>query len=86
MLSNCLVTSQPPRWRHVRSVKVVLLGLLRAILIWQSMPRAVLPQPVEPEAYINFARIDAPEDVQNVMQQMADAFMGDVDAARRGEK
>ena len=32
-----------PRWRHVRSVKVVLLGLLRAILIWQSMPRAVLP-------------------------------------------
>ncbi|WP_164855670.1 hypothetical protein [Bordetella avium] len=45
-----------------------------------------IAQPVEPEAYINFARIDAPEDVQNVMQQMADAFKGDVDAARRGEK
>lgn len=45
-----------------------------------------IARPVEPETYINFARIDAPEDVQNVMQQMADAFKGDVDAARRGEK
>lgn len=45
-----------------------------------------ITQPVEPETYINFARIDTPEDVQNVMQQMADAFKGDVDSARRGEK
>ncbi|WP_369326504.1 hypothetical protein AB6N01_20480 [Alcaligenes nematophilus] len=45
-----------------------------------------ITQTVEPETYINFARIDAPEDVQNVMQQMADAFKGYVDAARRGEK
>lgn len=45
-----------------------------------------ITQAIDPETYINFARIDAPEDVQNVMQQMADAFKGDVDAARRGEK
>jgi len=67
----------------------------------EAPPRAALPsagdmdlaenaargitQPVEPETYINFARIDTPEDVQNVMQQMADAFKGDVDTARRGE-
>lgn len=45
-----------------------------------------IANPVEPETYINFARIDTPDDVQNVMQQMADGFKGDVDVARRGEK
>lgn len=45
-----------------------------------------IDQPTDAETYINFARIDSPEDVQNVMQQMADAFKGDVDSARRGEK
>ncbi|MBU1833268.1 MAG: hypothetical protein KKF24_11290, partial [Gammaproteobacteria bacterium] len=44
-----------------------------------------IDQTTEPETYINFARIDSPEDVQNVMQQMADAYKGDVDSARRGE-
>lgn len=45
-----------------------------------------IANPVEPETYINFARIDTPDDVQNVMQQMADGFKGDVDVARLGEK
>lgn len=44
-----------------------------------------IAKPTPGETYINFARIDTPEDVQNVMQQMADGFKGDVDAARRGE-
>lgn len=34
--------------------------------------------------YINFARIDTPEDVENVMQTLADRFKGNVDSARRG--
>lgn len=37
-----------------------------------------------PRTEINFARINAPEDVQKVMQQMADWYKGDVDAAKRG--
>lgn len=48
--------------------------------------RATTDAAEEPETYINFARIDAPEDVQNVMQSMADSLKGDVDAARRGER
>lgn len=34
--------------------------------------------------YINFAKIEAPEDVENVMQTLADRFKGNVDSARRG--
>lgn len=37
-----------------------------------------------PKAYINFAKIDTPEDVQNVMQTIADKFHGNVESARRG--
>lgn len=36
------------------------------------------------KTYINFARIDAPEDVEKVMQTLADRFKGKVDSARRG--
>lgn len=35
-------------------------------------------------AYINFAKVDTPEDVENVMQTLADKFKGNVDSARRG--
>lgn len=42
-------------------------------------------QPHEPEFFVNWARVDAPEDVQNVMAQMADAFRPDVEQARRGK-
>lgn len=40
----------------------------------------------EPQTYINFTRINTPDDVKDVMQQMVDASKGEVDAARRGEK
>ncbi|GLK72604.1 hypothetical protein KHC23_07775 [Ancylobacter dichloromethanicus] len=38
----------------------------------------------EPSTYINFARINADADVKQVMADLADAFKGDIDAARRG--
>lgn len=41
--------------------------------------------PEKPETFINFARIDSPDDVKAVMQQMADRFKGNIDEARRGE-
>src|SRR6185312_2302814 len=40
--------------------------------------------PENPKTFINFARIDTPEDVQNVMQTLADKFHGNVESARRG--
>ena len=46
-------------------------------------PSQVISDP-NPETFINFARIDTPDDVKNVMQNMADMFKGDVDKARRG--
>lgn len=36
--------------------------------------------------YINFARIDTPDDVKEAMQFMADRYRDDLNAARRGEK
>ena len=43
------------------------------------------PRGTEPgQVYINFARINAPEDVQTVIQDMADKFAPQVDTARRG--
>lgn len=52
---------------------------------------AVTPQTAtqavdEPQTYINFARIDSPDDVKNVLQQMADAHKGAIDETRRGAK
>lgn len=41
--------------------------------------------PHQPEFFINWARIDEPDDVKNVMAQMADAFRPEVDAGRRGK-
>lgn len=38
------------------------------------------------DTFINFSRINEPEDVQEVMKTMADAHKSDIDAARRGEK
>jgi hypothetical protein len=37
-----------------------------------------------PKVYINFARIDAPEDIKRVIDEMATAFKGHIDEARRG--
>lgn len=38
------------------------------------------------ETFINFARIDSEDDVKSIIGQMADAFKGDIDTARRGVK
>lgn len=45
--------------------------------------RAVLDNGPE-EVYVNFARIDAPEDVQKLIGGMADRFRGSIDEATRG--
>ena len=64
-----------------------------------TMPRpGETPRPVRPETatsgpvenisadgvFINFARIDTPEDIQRVMRDMADAFKGSISEASRG--
>jgi len=38
----------------------------------------------QPWIDINFARISAPDDVEQVIDDMAKAFVGDFDVARRG--
>lgn len=38
----------------------------------------------KPEVFINFARIDAPDDIKRVMQELADASKNSIDDARRG--
>jgi hypothetical protein len=38
----------------------------------------------EPEFFVNWARIEEPDDVKNVMAQMADAMAPDIEKARRG--
>ena len=47
-------------------------------------PGAVLKEPAEPETFINFARINTAEDVQKVMQKVADLGKKGVDKAKRG--
>lgn len=43
------------------------------------------PRGTEPgQVYVNFARINAPEDVQTVIKDMADKFAPQIDVARRG--
>lgn len=37
-----------------------------------------------PDIFINFGRINAPDDVKQVIRDMADAFKGDINEARRG--
>jgi hypothetical protein len=41
-------------------------------------------QPKEPGVYVNFAKIDGPDDIKRAMGEMANAFKGSVDSARRG--
>ena len=46
---------------------------------------AAAGQPEEPgEIFINFSTINGPEDVKQIMQDMADASAGSIDKARRG--
>jgi len=41
-------------------------------------------EPGGKEVYVNFARINSPDDVKSVIGQMADAFSGHIDETRRG--
>ncbi len=47
-------------------------------------PQALGEAVEKPEVFINFARIDAPQDVKTAIQQMADLNAGAIDEARRG--
>lgn len=42
------------------------------------------PTPKEPGIYVNFARINAPDDIKSAMGQLADAFKDNINSARRG--
>ena len=42
------------------------------------------PASKEPGIYVNFARINGPDDVKNAMGQLADAFKDNINQARRG--
>jgi hypothetical protein len=48
------------------------------------VPGATEAQAKEPQVYINFARIDTPDDVKRTMSQLADAQGDNIAAARRG--
>lgn len=49
-----------------------------------ASPGATAAQAKEPGVYVNFAKIDGPDDISRAMSQMADAFKGNIDDARRG--
>ena len=38
----------------------------------------------QPALFVNFSRIDTPDDIKNAMQNLADKFSDDIDLARRG--
>lgn len=46
--------------------------------------RAVAEASGEPQVYVNFSRIESPDDVQTVIRDMTTAFKGEIDTARRG--
>ena len=48
------------------------------------VPGATEAQAKEPEVYINFARIDTPDDVKRTLSQLADAQKDNIDVAARG--
>lgn len=54
----------------------------------ETAAKALTPKGLTPlgdgEAYVNFARIDSADDVKRVIQDVADAFKGQIDEARRG--
>jgi hypothetical protein len=49
-----------------------------------ASPGATEVQAKEPGVYINFARMDGPDDVKRAMSELATAFKGSIDEARRG--
>lgn len=49
-----------------------------------ASPGATEAQAKEPGVYVNFAKIDGPDDIKRAMGEMATAFQGSIDSARRG--
>lgn len=47
-------------------------------------PRGLTPLEGASDVYINFARIDTPEDIQRIIKDTSSAFSTEIDAARRG--
>lgn len=63
------------------------IGDPNAPLIKEMEPEDILNPSARPsQVEINFARIDTPDDIKVVMQNMADSFKGGVDDARRGRR
>jgi hypothetical protein len=56
-------------------------GLTKVSNIGLTGEKAVEPGP---DVFINFSKINQPDDVQQVIRDMADAFKGPINAARRG--
>lgn len=55
------------------------------MIVDEGVPGAAVPRGTKAgEVYVNFARINAPEDVQTVLQTMADKFKPSVETAARG--
>ena len=51
-----------------------------------TAPKAAAAGNPSGQTYINFARIDTPDDVKKAMQELADADKANIDAARRGKQ
>lgn len=49
-----------------------------------ASPGATEAQAKEPGVYVNFAKIDGPDDIKRAMSEMAGAFKDNIDSARRG--
>lgn len=78
--------AQPEQLKTARAAKATAEVKPEDIMIVdEGVPGAAVPRGTKAgEVYVNFARINAPEDVQTVLQTMADKFKPDVDKARRG--
>jgi hypothetical protein len=49
-----------------------------------ASPGATEARAKEPAVYVNFAKIDGPDDISRAMSQLADTFKGSIEDARRG--
>lgn len=60
------------------------LDLSKNKLAGPASPGATEVQAKEPAVYVNFSRINGPDDVKRAMSQLADTFKDNIDDARRG--
>jgi hypothetical protein len=56
----------------------------KGLAVQAARGRAATEAAGEPQVYVNFSRISSPDDVQTVIRDMANAFKGEIDEARRG--